>query len=93
MQHSWTGSETERRPQGVCLPPSKPSDLREKWTLPVGTPVLIQPVNDCKVPYRRHTLKMELGFRKCEDYSKGIGRFRHDGYFIKVEWKHVIKRE
>lgn len=93
METTWTGSESERKPQGLCLPPSKPSDLREKWTIPAGTTVKVQPVNNFRQPWRWHTTQKELGFRKCEGLQNGWGKFRQEGYFIRVEWKHVVRRE
>lgn len=90
---SWTGSENERKPQGICLPPSKPADLRERFTIPAGTPVQLQPISDSRAPYIDYTTKVELQFRKCEDFTKGYGKFREAGWFIFVRWGRVVRRE
>lgn len=90
---SWTGSENERKPQGVCLPPTKPADLRERFTIPACTQVLIQPIDDFRSPWWEHTTKATLGFDKCEGSVNGVATFRELGYFIRVKWWRVVRRE
>jgi hypothetical protein len=47
-QGSWSGSEQLRRPQGVCLPPTKLARHLPRFRVPAGIPVWItreSPVN------------------------------------------------
>lgn len=88
---SWTGSEKQRRKQGICLPPALPPDLRHRFTIPSETTVLIQPIDDYAAPWKEYKTRIDLGFDRCEGSQDGMGTFREQGFFIRAKWRDVIR--
>ncbi len=93
IQHSWSGSESQRRPQGTCLPPTCPPNKTPRYFIPPGTPVVVTKI----VPYsqheRKHQTKQGLAFEKFETCRDGEYVFRHFGWSVQVDRRHVVHRE
>lgn len=88
---SWTGSERERREQGVCLPSQAVAKKRPKYTVPAGCPCAIQKVMGG--PWRPHRTTMETGYERYEFYQDKHYTFRRMGWFIKIHRRYVMHRE
>ncbi len=79
---SWTGSEEDRREQGVCLPPVRPPIRISRYTIPAGTRCAISKV--AVLRWCAHVTKRELGFERYEISEGRDWIFREEGYYIRV---------
>jgi hypothetical protein len=88
---SWTGSESQRRPQGLCLPPTTTANETPRFLIRAGTMVSVQRFNE-SMSWYGHMTRMDIGFERWEGREDGQFTFRHEGYFIRVPSRKVIRR-
>ena len=88
---SWTGTENDRREQGICLPPTRPPNHSKRFKVPAGTPCCVSKVTPLKwKPYRTtHDCEFDKYERTTD---KGV-IFRDRGYFLHVAWRFVEQRD
>jgi hypothetical protein len=84
---SWTGTERQRREQGVCLPPARPAVRVPRFLIPAGSSVRVSRVS--RLCWRPHFTRKELHFERHEGYRNGQYTFRHQGYLISV-WRGLV---
>jgi hypothetical protein len=91
-QTSWTGSENERREQGICLPPTRPAKKGSRFFVPVRTPCAISRVSP--LGWRSYITRKDVGFERFESYRAGVFEFRSDvgGWLMRVHRRHVQHR-
>ncbi len=90
---SWTGSEQQRREQGICMPPAHPPNKTPKFSIPKGTKVFVCRVDDLHQQWQEHRTREDLGFGGCERYQHWQYIFRHIGWFIRVPKAWVDHRK
>lgn len=86
---SWSGSERGRREQGVCLPPSRPSNRASRFTVPRGVRCLVRRVSG--VEWRDHVTAHDCGFDRYETFADFHYEFRLKGWIMRVNCRHVKK--
>lgn len=84
---SWSGSERERREQGVCLPPSKPPSKQSRFFIPRGVSCAVRRVEESE--WRGHVTTADHGFDRYERYDDGYYEFRLKGWLMLVRSKYV----
>jgi hypothetical protein len=84
---SWTGSESARKEQGVCLPPARPPVSVPRYRVPAGSSVRVSRVSP--LAWRPYVTKQELAFERHEGYRNQQYLFRHLGYLISV-WRGLV---
>ncbi len=84
---SWTGSEGERREQGICLPPTKAPKQTPRYFIPAGTKCKVTSVS--RICWRDFTTTKDLGFERFETAASGFVTFRDKGYLLQLRWKFV----
>lgn len=85
QQHSWSGSERQRRPQGTCSSNGYKPVRRPAYTIPAGTRVKYVKIDANPQNWRPYVTKRTLEFDSYE--SRGPGhylQFREQGYLIRV---------
>lgn len=88
----WTGSASKRKPQGVCLPPTKePLPDEFKYTIPAGTLAEIRKVT--KEKWFHYVTTKDCGFQKYQSKYAGRFMFKLDGWMIRVRWKQMIVKK
>lgn len=88
---SWTGSELQRRPQGVCLPPATTSSTAPRYLLPAGTQVEVANLHQLGT-WKPHTIRSPIGFERYESREGTCLIFRHEGWLIKVPHHKALGR-
>lgn len=90
---SWTGSESQRRPQqGTCDPISdRPPNKTPRFLIVPNCPCEIQNVNDGL--WRPHRTTIETGHERFETYRDKHYVFRRYGYLIRIHRRYVVHRE
>jgi hypothetical protein len=88
---SWSGSENNRREQGVCLPPKRPSSKLPRFQISQGCPCEISKVSPLEWQHYRTT--KDLGFEFFETYRDHKYVFRDRGYFLRVNRVYVSHRD
>lgn len=90
----WTGSERERKPQGLCLPPQKKSVNYPRFVVPHDVPCHIRRVTEDDSRWRPFRTRKATLYEKYEFYDRATKRyvFRLQGYCIRVHRSHVIHR-
>ena len=91
VESSWSGSETQRRPQGICLPPTLPTNDEPRFSLPAGKTVHVRRLSDGFTAWHKTTIP--LGFERYESKSSGKYEFRHEGWIITAKSSQVVLRE
>lgn len=99
---SWTGSEAERTEQGTCaaspidatasIPPWERDRTQVmRYRLEAGTPVKVRKITSCDRRQTEHVTRQPLEFADHDGYSRQtrVMIFRHAGYVIDVEARHV----
>ncbi len=90
-EHSWSGSEDERREQGECRPPSQPMDSTARFSVRAGISCQIKLVDDTEwTDYRTQKLNE---FERYESYRDDHYVFRHLGYQLRVHRSFVKQRK
>ena len=89
---SWTGSESQRKPQGICLPPKMaPAIPAFKYVVPAVIKCEIRRVTESN--YRTYTTTKEIGFQRAERKRYGMYEFRMNGWMIRVRlWQIKVAR-
>ena len=90
-ERTWTGSEDERREQGVCLPPTVPPNKTPRFTVPAGTKCRVTKVSPTN--WISHVTKVNLEFDRYESCNGRFYVFRQAFYFLSVSCRLVKKRE
>jgi hypothetical protein len=92
-QQSWTGSEDQRRPQGICLPPTRPPNRTPRYLVPADTPCAVTPLSHLR--WRPHRTTKDRGFEKYERYrrERRTYEFRLEGWLMEIEARRVVHRE
>jgi len=88
---SWTGSEKQRREQGICRPPVSPADRTPKYRIPAGTSVHIRRIG--AVEWQPYVMKREQGFDRFESRVMRSLVFRTFGWQIRVSPRRVINQK
>ncbi len=90
---SWTGSEKCRKPQGICLPPTREPTHMPRFAVPPGVTCTIRPVR--QTAWQNHVTARDTGYEKYESYDRRTKKytFRLDGYLICVHRRDVVHRE
>ena len=88
---TWTGSEHQRRPQGVCRPPTKPTNTTPRFRIPKAVLVEVQKVT--AVEWQKHMMQKELRFERYETYEDRRYVFCHECYRFRVHRRFVDHRE
>ena len=90
---SWSGSEDQRRPQGVCLPPARPPVVVPRFLIRAGTPCEITPLS--RIGWRPYTTTREAPFERFESYDRKTKtyQFRDRGWLLRVHRRRVAHRE
>jgi len=80
---SWSGSENERNPQGVCSSNGYVPNRQPRFLIKAGTIVKVKSVNKGGdwLPYRT---KRDLGYTRYESREGWFLTFREEGYWILV---------
>jgi hypothetical protein len=86
---SWTGSENQRKPQGICLPPANPVVKSARFTIPIGVSISVQKITTGNPPWRAHVTTKEQKFDQFEARSKGCYVFRAQGWMIRARYRDV----
>jgi hypothetical protein len=86
---SWSGSEELRRPQGVCLPPTRPPVSVPRFLIRAGTACSVSRVSPLR--WRPHITTMDVGLERFERYDRDrkVYEFRHLGWLLRVHRRHV----
>jgi hypothetical protein len=79
---SWTGSEDERREQGVCRPPAVGPFRVPRFTILPGTPCHIKPVD--QLDWQAFVTRKPLGFERYESKDGNLLIFRDQGYQLRI---------
>lgn len=90
---SWTGSENQRRPQGIVEPPKHEPKHIPRFEIKEGTYVEVRNVGDLPGRTQRHKLKRDLGFERYDSYRFKHYTFRFQNWLITVHRCKVIHRE
>jgi hypothetical protein len=90
---SWTGSEKCRKPQGICLPPTREPTHRQRFVVPADVECTVRPVRE--ITWRKYVTANETGYEKCESYDPRTKKytFRRYGYLMSVHRRHVVHRD
>lgn len=80
---SWSGSESERNPQGVCSSNEYVPNRQPRFLIKAGTIVKVKSVSKGGdwLPYRT---KRDLGYAMYESRRGWFLTFREEGYWILV---------
>jgi hypothetical protein len=84
---SWSGSEVDRKEQGICMPWGKPAAVVPKFVIPARTEVLITRLSP--IFWKAYTTRRELAFERYDQRDGVCVIFREQGYLIKLEWSKV----
>ncbi len=87
----WSGSARMRKPQGICLPPSRPAVKLERFVASPGTPCQIRPVS--QVTWRPFRTTKRTGFERFERYAGHSYEFRDQGWMMRVARRYVRCRD
>ena len=87
---SWTGSESARKEQGLCLPPCREPNKTPRFVVPAGTKCQVSKVSPLR--WSAHITRRELGFERYEKSGGGTVTFREQGYLVRVPWSAVRRR-
>jgi hypothetical protein len=90
VEASWTGSERQRRPQGICLPPKHPPRKVPRFFIPAGTSCTVSKISPNH--WRPHVTRRDLGFDRYEEADGASMVFREQGYFLRVARQFVVRR-
>ncbi len=86
---SWTGTENQREPQRICLPPSVPMDQTPRYFVKPGVTVEVRAVDDENwKPYRT---KKRNEFDRYEYRDGRCLIFRSSGYQMRVHCLDVCR--
>ena len=87
--YDWTGSASDRRPQGVCHPPA--SDLQPTTCefVPARTPVLTRRISGGK--WQQHKTRERIRIDETLNRTDKRIVFAHMGWVIAVSLKHIQK--
>ena len=88
---SWTGSESQSREQGTCLPPTNDPVVVPLYRIRPGTKCQIR--NVAADEWRDHTTTEELGYESLYQWEDGFLHFRDKGLVIRVSYRYVSKRK
>ena len=94
VAQSWSGSESRRRPQGGCKPPSHTPDHTQRYTVPTGTKCRVRHVSQSESQFQAHTTRQPLGFARYEtcDRKRWVYTFRQECWLVEVACRLVQKR-
>lgn len=84
---SWTGSETQRREQGGCKPPTAPPNTTPRYTIQAKTPCQIRRVTETK--WQSYVTRGTTHYDRCEGKPRSFLIFRLEGYQIRVLARRV----
>ncbi len=90
-ESTWTGSEEDRREQGICLPPTGPPLSLPQFQILVGTACSIKRLSGNN--WKPYTTKKALGFERYERYIRCSYEFRFQGWLLLVHRRDVVHRE
>ena len=86
--NDWTGSSSQRRMQGVCLPPKASGPIQCDW-IPAGTPVLIRPKRGTSDQWKRHVTRIDLKIQDTVKRAHGSVLFAEGNWVVSVAMKYV----
>lgn len=95
---SWTGSERQRRPQGVCSAGNTSSRVRvapslvsanPRFVIPCETRVRIAKDDGHAPQWRDYVTQVTLRLDNGRDFGTDEWLFQHEGYLIAVSREHV----
>ena len=87
IQASWSGSENQRREQGVCRPPTHEPNTTPRFFIPAGTQVAVRRAD--RTEWQGYVTKRDLGFGKHSRYDNRHYFFREGAYELKVHRSRV----
>lgn len=88
---SWTGSESRRREQGACRPPTAPINQTPRYLVPAGVCGFYRRADEPQ--WRPWTTTCANGFERFEHIEDGCPVFRSGGYLLKVDGQAVVQRD
>jgi len=91
---TWTGTEEERRPQGICLPPTVKPKTTPRYAVAAGTRCTVRSL--AKDKWMAYTTTRDLAFERYERYEEAADgnyyHFRLEGWIMRVGSRHVTHR-
>lgn len=79
---SWTGSESDRTEQRICLPPTKEARKTPRFLIPANTFVEVSHLSPLR--WRNHQTHKDISSERYESYRNGYYTFREEGFFVRV---------
>ena len=83
----WTGSSSQRRPQGTCRPPTYVE--LDCDSIPAGTPVMVKTRRGGHRSWREHRTRIVLQITEILKRTNESVMFAHDEWVISVALKHI----
>lgn len=83
----WSGSSSQRRPQGSCKPP-EPVDLSCEW-IPALTPVTCKLRHGTRKDWIPHQTRIALNIEETIKRTHNSLTFAHGEWLVSVSLKHV----
>jgi len=87
----WTGSGSQRRPQGTCKPPSDPDSIVQQY-LPAGTHVTTKPRRGTYDQWREYTTQVTVPIEEILKQTEKSVLFAYKGWVIAVSPKLIRHR-
>lgn len=88
---SWTGSESQRRPQGNCSSNGYVPVTTHRFEIPQGTVVDVKDIQKNGAWFSYKT-RRALGYARYESRVAGALVFREEGYWIRVGCRKIRYR-
>ena len=92
IQTSWSGSESQRLPQGVCTSNDYHPAPSAAFFIPAGTHCEIARIADSTQRWHHHKTRRDLSFDRPEGNTRDTTlTFREQGYWLRLPRRAVLR--